>query len=151
MAGSAGFAGPDFGFDGLGDRCVLFWVERGLGGTGIKLLDGLTQGLAGRAKVAHEALLRGIVDGREVPGGDLFFVAESAGWLHRLDRIGREAAVTGAAGWLGDADLFVNFSPRSVFRAQVFVPADLTSATPESPTTCTGALRLTFVPSPSWP
>jgi len=75
--------------------------------------------LAGRAKVAHEALLRGIVDGREVSGGDLFFVAESAGWLHRLDRIGREAAVTGAAGWLGDADLFVNFSPRSVFRAQV--------------------------------
>jgi len=75
--------------------------------------------LADRAEVAHEALLRGIVDGREVPGGDLFFVAESAGWLRRLDRIGREAAVTGAAGWLGDADLFINFSPRSVFRAQV--------------------------------
>jgi EAL domain-containing protein (putative c-di-GMP-specific phosphodiesterase class I) len=75
--------------------------------------------LADRAKVAQEALLRGIVDGREVGGGDLFFVAESAGWLHRLDRIGREAAVTGAGPWLGDADLFVNFSPRSVYRAQV--------------------------------
>jgi EAL domain-containing protein (putative c-di-GMP-specific phosphodiesterase class I) len=75
--------------------------------------------LAGRAKVAHEALLRGLVDGREVPGADLFFVAESAGWLHRLDRIGREAAVAGAAGWLGEADLFVNFAPRSIFRAQV--------------------------------
>jgi EAL domain-containing protein (putative c-di-GMP-specific phosphodiesterase class I) len=69
--------------------------------------------------VAHEALLRGIVDGREVGGGDLFFVAESAGWLHRLDRIGREAAVTGAGPWLADADLFVNFSPRSVYRPPV--------------------------------
>ena len=75
--------------------------------------------LADRSKVAHEALLRGLVDGREVPGGDLFFLAESAGWLHRLDRIGREAAVGGAAGWLGDADLFVNFAPRAVFRPQV--------------------------------
>ncbi|MGY1602584.1 EAL domain-containing protein [Geodermatophilus sp. SYSU D00815] len=75
--------------------------------------------LADRAKVAHEALLRGLVDGREVPGGDLFFVASSAGWLHRLDRIGREAAVTGAAGWLGGADLFVNVSPRAIYRAQV--------------------------------
>jgi EAL domain-containing protein (putative c-di-GMP-specific phosphodiesterase class I) len=75
--------------------------------------------LADRSKVAHEALLRGLVDGREVPGGDLFFVAESAGWLHRLDRIAREAAVTGAAGWLGEADLFLNFAPRGVFRAPV--------------------------------
>jgi EAL domain-containing protein (putative c-di-GMP-specific phosphodiesterase class I) len=75
--------------------------------------------LADRSKVAHEALLRGIVDGREVGGGDLFFVAQAAGWLHRLDRIGREAAVTGAGSWLGDADLFVNFSPASVYRPQV--------------------------------
>ncbi|MGY1618276.1 EAL domain-containing protein [Geodermatophilus sp. SYSU D00691] len=75
--------------------------------------------LADRSKVGHEALLRGLVDGREVPGGDLFFVAGSAGWLHRLDRIGREAAVAGAAGWLGEADLFVNTSPRAIFRAQV--------------------------------
>jgi len=75
--------------------------------------------LADRAKVAYEALLRGLVDGREAPGADLFFVAESAGWLHHLDRIGREAAVAGAAGWLGEADLFVNFAPHSIFRAQV--------------------------------
>ena len=75
--------------------------------------------LADRSKVAHEALLRGIVDGREVGGGDLFFVARSAGWLDRLDRIGREAAVTGAGSWLGEADLFVNFSPASVYRPQV--------------------------------
>lgn len=53
--------------------------------------------LVDRGVVGHEALLRGVVDGREVGGGDLFFVAESAGWLHRLDRIGRESAVAGAA------------------------------------------------------
>ncbi len=52
--------------------------------------------LADRAVVAQEALLRGTVDGQEVGGEDLFFVAESAGWLPRLDRIGREAAITGA-------------------------------------------------------
>ena len=35
--------------------------------------------LADRAVVAQEALLRGTVDGQEVGGEDLFFVAESAG------------------------------------------------------------------------
>jgi EAL domain-containing protein (putative c-di-GMP-specific phosphodiesterase class I) len=75
--------------------------------------------LADRAVVAHEALLRGIVDGRAVGGGDLFFVAESAGWLHRIDAIGRESAVVGAAPWLGEADLFVNVDPRSIYRPQV--------------------------------
>ena len=75
--------------------------------------------LADRSVVAHEALLRGLVDGREVGGGDLFFVAESAGWLPRLDRIGRESAIAGAVPWLGDADLFVNFDPTSIFRPQV--------------------------------
>ncbi|WP_233491169.1 EAL domain-containing protein [Blastococcus sp. TBT05-19] len=75
--------------------------------------------LADRSVVAHEALLRGLVDGREVGGGDLFFVAESAGWLNRLDRIGRESAITGAAPWLGSQDLFVNVDPRSIHRPQV--------------------------------
>jgi EAL domain-containing protein (putative c-di-GMP-specific phosphodiesterase class I) len=75
--------------------------------------------LADRSVVAHEALLRGVVDNREVGGGDLFFVAEQAGWLHRLDRIGRESAVAGAVPWLGDDDLFVNFNPTSIFRPQV--------------------------------
>jgi EAL domain-containing protein (putative c-di-GMP-specific phosphodiesterase class I) len=75
--------------------------------------------LADRSTVAHEALLRGVVDGREVGGGDLFFVAEQAGWLHRLDRIGRESAITGAVPWLGGDDLFVNFNPLSVYRPQV--------------------------------
>ena len=75
--------------------------------------------LADRSVVAHEALLRGVVDGREVGGGDLFFVAEQAGWLHRLDRIGRESAITGAVPWLGDDDLFINFNPTSIYRPQV--------------------------------
>jgi EAL domain-containing protein (putative c-di-GMP-specific phosphodiesterase class I) len=75
--------------------------------------------LADRSTVAHEALLRGVVDGREVGGGDLFFVAEQAGWLHRLDRIGRESALTGAVPWLRDDDLFINFNPLSIYRPQV--------------------------------
>jgi EAL domain-containing protein (putative c-di-GMP-specific phosphodiesterase class I) len=54
-----------------------------------------------------------------VGGGDLFFVAEQAGWLHRLDRIGRESAIAGAGSWLGDDDLFVNFNPTSIYRPQV--------------------------------
>jgi EAL domain-containing protein (putative c-di-GMP-specific phosphodiesterase class I) len=75
--------------------------------------------LADRSPVAHEALLRGSADGREIGGGDLFFVAEQAGWLHRLDRIGRESAISGAAPWLGDDDLFINFNPQSIYRPQV--------------------------------
>jgi len=69
--------------------------------------------------VAHEALLRGLVDDQEVGGGDLFFLAEAAGWLPQLDRVAREAAITGAAPWLGTADLHVNFSPAAVVRPQV--------------------------------
>jgi len=69
--------------------------------------------------VGHEALLRGRVDGREVGGGDLFFLAERAGWLRRLDRLAREAAISGAAGWLGSADLYVNSDPAAVHRPSV--------------------------------
>lgn len=75
--------------------------------------------LADRTVVAHEALLRGIVDGQEIGGGDLFFVAEAAGWLDRLDRIGRESAIAGAGPWLGSDDLFVNVNPTSIVRPQV--------------------------------
>ncbi len=75
--------------------------------------------LADRSVVAHEALLRGVVDGREIGGGDLFFVAEQAGWLDRLDRIARESAIAGAAPWLGDDELYVNFHPASIYRPQV--------------------------------
>jgi EAL domain-containing protein (putative c-di-GMP-specific phosphodiesterase class I) len=69
--------------------------------------------------VGHEALLRGRVDGREVGGGDLFFLAERAGWLRRLDRLAREAAIAGAAGWLGGADLYVNSNPAAIHRPSV--------------------------------
>jgi EAL domain-containing protein (putative c-di-GMP-specific phosphodiesterase class I) len=69
--------------------------------------------------VGHEALLRGRVDGREVGGGDLFFLAERAGWLRRLDRLAREAAIAGAAGWLGSADLYVNSNPAAISRPSV--------------------------------
>lgn len=75
--------------------------------------------LADRTVVAHEALLRGVVDGREISGADLFFVAEAAGWTDRLDRIARESAIDGAARWLGDADLHVNVVPTAIHRPQV--------------------------------
>ncbi len=75
--------------------------------------------LADRSVVAHEALLRGVVDGREIGADDLFFVAESAGWLPRLDRIARESAISGAVPWIGDDDLFINFDPTSIYRPQV--------------------------------
>jgi EAL domain-containing protein (putative c-di-GMP-specific phosphodiesterase class I) len=75
--------------------------------------------LADGAVVAHEALLRGRVGRREIGGGDLFFLAESAGWLDRLDRIAREAAIRGAGGWLGTADLYVNSNPAAIYRPQV--------------------------------
>ncbi len=75
--------------------------------------------LSDRTVVGHEALLRGVVDGRDVGGGDLFFVAQAAGWLDRLDRIARESAIEGAAGWLGDAHLHVNVDPASISRPQV--------------------------------
>ena len=75
--------------------------------------------LADRTVVAHEALLRGVVDGREVGGGDLFFVAQAAGWLDRLDRIARESAIEDAGPWLGGADLHVNVDPTSIHRPQV--------------------------------
>ncbi|WP_235928050.1 EAL domain-containing protein [Goekera deserti] len=75
--------------------------------------------LADRRVTGHEALLRGQVDGRHVGGGDLFFLAEAAGWLPELDRVARHAALGGAAPWLGSADLYVNLHPASVHRPQV--------------------------------
>lgn len=69
--------------------------------------------------VAFEALLRGTVDGKPVLPGPMFEAAEEAGWLHVLDRIGREHAIGGAGGWLGDAALFVNFNPTSIYRPEV--------------------------------
>ncbi len=76
--------------------------------------------LPDRRLVAFEALLRardpGGVD--HLPG-PLFAQAHRAGWGPRLDRIGRTSALTGAAGWLGDRLLFVNFVPTSIYDPRV--------------------------------
>ncbi|HEU4675822.1 MAG TPA: EAL domain-containing protein [Motilibacteraceae bacterium] len=69
--------------------------------------------------VAWEALLRAEVDGRMLMPGEMFDAAEAAGWLHVLDRIGRETALRNAAGWLGDHQLFINFVPTSIYRPEV--------------------------------
>ena len=49
----------------------------------------------------------------------MFAAAAEAGWLHVLDRIGRTSAIRGAAGWLGDKLLFVNFIPTTIYRPEV--------------------------------
>ncbi|MGN6246628.1 MAG: EAL domain-containing protein [Motilibacteraceae bacterium] len=69
--------------------------------------------------VAWEALLRAEVDGRMLMPGEMFDAAEAAGWLHVLDRIGRESALRNAAGWLGEQQLFINFVPTSIYRPEV--------------------------------
>ena len=69
--------------------------------------------------VGYEALLRASgPDGPVMPAG-LFGAAQEAGWLHVLDRVGRTSALRGAADWLGDALLFVNFLPTTIYRPQV--------------------------------
>ncbi len=75
---------------------------------------------ADRTVIGFEALLRARDSaGVEHPPGPLFAQAERAGWSARLDRIGRTAAVSGAAGWLGDRQLFVNFVPTSIYDPRV--------------------------------
>jgi EAL domain-containing protein (putative c-di-GMP-specific phosphodiesterase class I) len=72
------------------------------------------------APVAYEALLRARgADGGVIAGGVLFGSAVAGGWTHALDRLGRESAIEGAAGWLGDARLFVNFLPSSIYRPEI--------------------------------
>jgi len=75
--------------------------------------------LASGATVAHEALLRAELDGEEVQPATLFSAAEAANRLHVLDRIGRETAIRDAASWLGEATLFVNFIPTSIYRPEI--------------------------------
>ncbi len=71
------------------------------------------------AVVGYEALLRATgVNGPVFPD-QLFAAAADAGWLHVLDRIGRTSAIRGAAGWLGDKLLFVNFVPTTIYRPEV--------------------------------
>lgn len=69
--------------------------------------------------VGYEALLRARAGTGELMPQALFAAAERAGWLHVLDRIGRTTAMRGAAGWLGDAMLFVNFVPTTIYRPEV--------------------------------
>lgn len=75
--------------------------------------------LATGVTVAHEALLRARIDDRRVMPDVLFGVAEAAEQIHVLDRIGRETAIGGAAGWLGTDSLFVNFVPTSIYRPEL--------------------------------
>lgn len=73
----------------------------------------------GHPVIGYEALLRATgPDGPLLPG-PLFAAAAEAGWLHLLDRIGRTTALRGAAGWLGDRQLFVNFLPTTIYRPEV--------------------------------
>ncbi|BEP13574.1 hypothetical protein acdb102_18850 [Acidothermaceae bacterium B102] len=73
----------------------------------------------GHALIGYEALLRGTgPDGPMMPL-EMFEAAAAAGWLHVLDRIGRTTALHGAAGWLGDAQLYVNFLPTTIYRPEV--------------------------------
>lgn len=71
------------------------------------------------AVVAHEALLRGDIDGEVVGPARLFGAAGAAGWTHVLDRIGRETAIRDAAPWLGGGSLFINFLPTSIYRPEL--------------------------------
>ena len=58
----------------------------------------------------------------------MFGAAEAAGRIHILDRIGREAALRGAAGWLGDRNLFINFIPTSIYRPEVCLRTTMRAA-----------------------
>ncbi len=76
--------------------------------------------LAQRRTVGYEALLRATDAAGDVVMPDrLFPAAEAAGWTHLLDRIGRTTALRGAGPWLGDAMLFINFVPTSIYRPEV--------------------------------
>lgn len=72
-----------------------------------------------RDVVGYEALLRATGPAGRLMPTALFDAAEQAGWLHVLDRIGRTTALRGAAGWLGEAMLFVNFLPTTIYRPEV--------------------------------
>ena len=71
------------------------------------------------AVVGYEALLRATGANGPVFPDQLFPAAAEAGWLHVLDRIGRTSAIHGAAGWLEDKLLFVNFVPTTIYRPEV--------------------------------
>ena len=78
--------------------------------------------------VAFEALLRADLAGERVMPADLFSAAEESGRIHVLDRIGRESALRGAGGWLGDRSLFINFLPTSIYRPEVCLRTTMRAA-----------------------
>jgi EAL domain-containing protein (putative c-di-GMP-specific phosphodiesterase class I) len=69
--------------------------------------------------VGFEALLRATSPQGPLFPDALFDAAEEAGWLHVLDRVGRTTALRGAAGWLDDQLLFINFLPTTIYRPEV--------------------------------
>ena len=74
---------------------------------------------AGNAVVGYEALLRATSPAGPVMPDQMFNAAAQAGWLPVLDRVGRTSALRGAADWLGDELLFVNFVPTAIYRPEV--------------------------------
>ena len=71
--------------------------------------------------VGHEALLRVTDTETEVtiPPFALFTAAMLGGWHQALDQAARRTAILGAAGWLNDDQLFVNFLPSSIYNPSV--------------------------------
>jgi EAL domain-containing protein (putative c-di-GMP-specific phosphodiesterase class I) len=80
------------------------------------------------AVIGYEALLRATGPSGPVFPDELFPAAAEAGWLHVLDRIGRTCAIRGAAGWLGDKLLFVNFVPTTIYRPEVCLATTVQAA-----------------------
>ncbi len=79
--------------------------------------------------VGHESLLRASApDGTEIGAADLFAAAWAGGWTNALDRVGREVAIRDAADWIGDARLFINFIPTSVYRPDVCMETTFAAA-----------------------
>lgn len=80
------------------------------------------------AIIGYEALLRATAADGPVYPDQLFPAAGEAGWLHVLDRIGRTSAIRGAAGWLADKLLFVNFVPTTIYRPEVCLSTTIQAA-----------------------
>lgn len=74
---------------------------------------------AAQAVIGYEALLRATAANGLMMPDQMFAAAAQAGWLHILDRVGRTSALRGAAAWLGDSQLFVNFVPTAIYRPEV--------------------------------
>jgi EAL domain-containing protein (putative c-di-GMP-specific phosphodiesterase class I) len=76
--------------------------------------------LADSRVIGYEALRRAeTLSGQPVMPDVLFPAAEAAGWIHLLDRVGRTTALREAGPWLGEALLFINFIPTSIYRPEV--------------------------------